>query len=91
MTLEEAQEQILQQKNKIEELTNNYETLKTTYDELKTNTVNKENELNTRILGLQEHAQKLFLQLTQDVTEHKKEDKKEIISLDEIINEFRGV
>ena len=90
MTLEEAQDKILEQKEKIEELTNNYNSLKTTYDELKTNSLNKESELNDRILGLQEHAQKLFLQLTQEETINKKQDEKQSdLSLDDILQDFR--
>ena len=91
MTLEEAQDKILEQKKKIEELTNNYNSLKTTYDELKTNSLNKESELNDRILGLQEHAQKLFLQLTQEEEENnKKQDEKQSdLSLDDILQDFR--
>ena len=90
MTLEEAQDKILEQKEKIEELTNNYNSLKTTYDELKTNSLSKESELNDRILGLQEHAQKLFLQLTQEETTNKKQDEKQSdLSLDDILQDFR--
>lgn len=92
MTLEEAQEIILKQKDELKELNLKYDNLNNTYSELKTNSHTKENELNDRILELQEHAQKLFLQLAQEPKETKEvtpSSNQKLKTLDDIIEEWR--
>lgn len=89
MTLEEAQEVILKQKDELKELKLNYDNLNNTYCELKTNSQTKENELNERILELQEHAQKLFLQLAQEPKEVIPPTKQQTKTLNDIIEEWR--